>query len=444
MTLEDEQLRPGDLCDRYEIVRLIAVGDIGTVYEAAHSFTRQRIALKCVRLRQPTAPDNLERMRREAISLSRIDHANLVTVHDADVTPDGLVWIAMELLEGQTLRELLLRSGPLPVRTALHFAMEIASGLHAAHELGVVHRDVKPENVFVTTGHQVKVLDLGTATFRGWGLNATDPIRLHETPAYMSPEHAQGQKLDRRADIYALGLVLYEMIAGQHAFADVLATPSSALGALGTVQLRGAPRPLTEIAPACPPYIGAVVAKALSLDRDARYASMAELADALHAAAPRPSDEQDAASTVIERAGDAAFATTEPAARTASDASTATPSARAKLTATSADDTAGGGRLRLRTALALGVALGLAAVVVNLRVRQPSPPREDGIVTAAAERGTTAAGPPLPTTSASASAAPPPDPSAIAAAAVSASARNAVPAAAPKALPGVRLPASGL
>jgi serine/threonine-protein kinase len=281
--MEEGHFKPGDKCDRYEIVRLIAAGGMGEVYEAVHCFTRRPVALKVLQLRHASKPDILERMRREAIFLSQIRHPNMVPVHDADITPEGIVWIAMELLEGRTLREVVSQTGALPLQVALYFATEVADGLQAAHELEVIHRDIKPENIFVTTDHHVKVLDLGAAKFYGHGVKTTDRMKTLGTPAYMSPEHIQGQKVDARADIYALGLVLYEMIAGHHAFAHTIADDMPSRQELGTLQLFGNPKPLTEVVPTCPAYVWEVVAKAVAKKREDRYASMTELAGALRA-----------------------------------------------------------------------------------------------------------------------------------------------------------------
>ena len=114
--MEQGHFKPGDRCDRYAVVRLLGAGGMGEVYEAVHAFTGRPVALKCLQLRHASKADILERMRREAIFLSQFRHPNMVEVHDADITPEGIVWIAMELLEGKTLRELLHAAGPLPVQ----------------------------------------------------------------------------------------------------------------------------------------------------------------------------------------------------------------------------------------------------------------------------------------------------------------------------------------
>jgi serine/threonine-protein kinase len=290
--MEEGHYKPGDRCDRYTIVRLLGAGGMGEVYEATHAFTGRPVALKCLQLRHASKADILERMRHEAIFLSKVRHPNMVAVHDADITPEGIVWIAMDLLEGKTLREVMHAAGPLPVHVALYFAAEIADGLQAAHELDVVHRDVKPENVFVTTAHEVKVLDLGAAKFHGWGLKTTDRMRTLGTPAYMSPEHLQGHKVDGRADLYALGLVLYEMIAGRHPFAPSKKDGLPGAQELANLQICGTPRPLTEAAPGCPAYVEAIVSKSLAKDREARYASMGALSGALRSATRRLAEER--------------------------------------------------------------------------------------------------------------------------------------------------------
>src|SRR5262249_34428867 len=139
------ELSPGDACDGYRVLSLIAKGGMGDVYEAEHQASGRVVALKCLKVKHLGKDDARARMKMEAIVLSELQHANLVQVYDAGVNDLGMVWIAMERLHGETLRQLLHRVGRLPVPDALHYASEIADGVDAVHEVNVIHRDLKPE-----------------------------------------------------------------------------------------------------------------------------------------------------------------------------------------------------------------------------------------------------------------------------------------------------------
>jgi serine/threonine-protein kinase len=296
--------QPGDRCDRYRIVRLMAAGGAGEVYEAVHDFTGRTVALKCLLLKLAQRDDLKERMRLEAVVLCKIRHANVVSVYDAGITADGTVWIAMELLEGQTLRAL-LRVGRQPLPQALYYAAAIADGVQAAHELHVVHRDLKPENVFVTCGNEVKVLDLGTAKFHGYGAKTTERMRTLGTPAYMSPEHLRGDDVDVRADIYALGVIAYELLAGAHPFASATGSLLAEPLELGAMHLHAEPPALTARIQGFPDDVWQVVRAAMHKDRARRYPSMAQFSAALRAARTRflqQSDPVFAASPHVPRA----------------------------------------------------------------------------------------------------------------------------------------------
>jgi serine/threonine-protein kinase len=282
------ELSPGDVCDEYRILSLIAAGGMGDVYEAVHEPSGRKVAVKCLKVRHRNKEDARARMKMEAVVLSELQHENLVKVYDAGVTDAGMVWFAMERLHGQTLRDIVYRGGQLPIPDALHYASEIADGADAVHDVNVIHRDLKPENVFVTSDNVVKVLDLGTGKFTGYGLNSTDRMRVIGTTAYMSPEQIKGLRVDARADVYALGLILYEMIAGRHALIseDGAGLPQG-VEQVAVMQLQLTPRPLAEIAPRCPRYVSAIVDRAIAKDRDLRFPNMAALSRELRAARKR-------------------------------------------------------------------------------------------------------------------------------------------------------------
>lgn len=269
---------PGSKCERYEIGRLIGVGGMGEVYEAIHEFTRKPVAIKVLKLEAQANPELVEKMRAEATVMCRIKHDSLVEVYDAGVTEGRLIWMALERLHGESLRDTLARGRSLGVPRALEWAAQIAEGVAAAHAFQVVHRDLKPENVFITSAGTVKVLDFGTAKFDdGFELSHTAKSDRMGTVPYMSPEHLGAEPVDLRTDIYALGIIVYEMLAGRHPFA----TETGAFPPLDTLivmQLTREPEPLTN-------YVGAavwrVVERALAKNRDQRYATMALFAEAL-------------------------------------------------------------------------------------------------------------------------------------------------------------------
>lgn len=265
----------GERCDQYEIVSLLAVGGSGEVYRAVQRSMDRTVALKCLQFRHVARADLKARMEMESRALGRINHPNVVTVYDAGCTDDGVVWIAMELLVGQTLREVLQERWRLPVPEAVSCAIDVAEGVGAAHEQQIIHRDIKPENVFLTERGVTKVLDLGTAKIHGWGkLKTTDRGRVIGTPAYMSPEHIRCVGVDQRTDVYAVGLLLYEMLAG-HPFAHMADLDD--YQEIARLQLHGIPRPLTEVVRGVPDSVSRVVLRALSKDPVSRQQSMPEL-----------------------------------------------------------------------------------------------------------------------------------------------------------------------
>lgn len=271
-------LEAGQRVDSYEVVRLIGEGATGSVYEAKHAFLGRRVALKCLHTHHVARADVRERMRREAVVLSQIRHSNVVTVWDAGMLDSGLVWIAMDLLEGQTLRAKLAGDRPLAISQALYVAAECADGVEAAHEVDVVHRDLKPENIFITDKNEVKVLDLGTAKFLGYGFQTTELNKVPGTLAYMSPEHLSGEIVSPRSDIYALGLILYEMLAGHHVFARGSNANMPNRYELGALHQFGHPRPLTEFVPGVSAELWTIVELAIKKKAEERIPTMREFA----------------------------------------------------------------------------------------------------------------------------------------------------------------------
>ncbi|WP_437924581.1 serine/threonine-protein kinase [Sorangium sp. So ce291] len=272
----------GSVVAGHRLVRLIGSGGLSAVYEAVHEFTQRRVALKLLLASHASSARARERARKEAIALCRLRHRNIVTVHSADTLPDGTVWLAMERLEGQSLRRICQVESPLPVARGLHVGIELADGLAAAHELGIVHRDVKPENVFLDRDGEVKLLDLNIAKIHVDGMLTTRPGQRFGTVAYMAPEECFGDPCTPASDVYSMMLVIYELLAGRYAFA----TGRGLSGLPDEKQLVAAhmfrmPAPLHEVEPSIPPYFWPVFQLGLAKQPDARFRHAGAAASAL-------------------------------------------------------------------------------------------------------------------------------------------------------------------
>jgi formylglycine-generating enzyme required for sulfatase activity/dienelactone hydrolase len=273
----------------YEIIAKLSEGGMGVVYSARDTRLGRTVAIKLLR---PEVVDDLERTRRflqEAKAVSALNHPNIVTVHDLGEDATRGTWIAMELVEGETLRDRMERSR-LEVREALRFALEIARGLAAAHQTGIVHRDVKPGNVMITRSGSVKLLDFGlaklaspepdAATSESPTLSYSAATRLGAllgTPAYMSPEQAEGRPADARSDVFALGGILYEMLTGKRPFGG-----STELALLSSI-LRDTPTQVRRLRPDVTPRIESLVERCLTKDPAARPALAQALVPELEA-----------------------------------------------------------------------------------------------------------------------------------------------------------------
>lgn len=208
---------------RYRVLELLGDGGMGCVYAAEHVDLRRKLAVKVLREELSSVQDNVERFLREAQAASGIDHPNVVDITDFGRTPSGSVYFVMEYLEGEELARLMHREAPLPWTTAQIIVAQVARGLHAAHEVGIIHRDLKPANIFLTRGPKrelvVKLLDFGIAKLTRQGRRPlTGQGAIFGTARYMSPEQAAGKDVDPRSDIYATGVVLYEMLTGAAPF----------------------------------------------------------------------------------------------------------------------------------------------------------------------------------------------------------------------------------
>ncbi|MES1245578.1 MAG: protein kinase [Acidobacteriota bacterium] len=270
-------LAAGTSIAQYRILGLLGGGSMGTVFRAEDTRLRRTVALKFLSTEIGGDPLAKARFFQEAQAASAFDHPNICTIHEVGETGDGHLYLAMASYDGETVRARIAR-GPLPIAEALDIARQTALGLAKAHRNGIVHRDIKPANLVVTTDGVVKILDFGVAKLRGAGAVNVAGSFLG-TPAYMSPEQARGEEVDSRADVWSLGVVLYEMLTGARPFkgGDDLTTVLRSL-------LEDRPEPLNRLRPddlhPVSPELERIVARMLARAPEERYPSAAEaLAD---------------------------------------------------------------------------------------------------------------------------------------------------------------------
>jgi hypothetical protein len=254
---------------KYRIGTELGRGGMGVVYMAEDTKLRRTVALKFLPPELSLDPETKERFILEAQAAAVLDHPNICTVHEVEES-EGITYIAMAFIEGQTLREKILKR-PLPVEEAVDIGIQVAEGLEEAHKRGIVHRDIKSGNIMVKDDGQAKIMDFGLAKVVG-GPVITREAKTMGTVAYMSPEQARGEATDYRTDIWSLGVVLYETLTGELPFLGERET--SIMYAI----VHEEPRPLEKLKPGIPEELSKIVKRALKKDRDARYASAAEMA----------------------------------------------------------------------------------------------------------------------------------------------------------------------
>jgi eukaryotic-like serine/threonine-protein kinase len=260
---------------RFRAVRRIDAGGMGEVWEADDTLLGRRVAIKVLVEELAGDPVAVRRFRREARATAKLDHPNVIRVFDfVDGDPPFLV---LELLEGQTLADRLRRDGALPPLEAARIAAAVADGLDAAHRVGIIHRDVKPGNVMLTAGGEVKVMDFGIAA--AWEAHSTTGQQLLATASYAPPERITGGRASPGGDIYSLGVVLYEMLCGRPPFL------ADSAEQLLRAHLEASPRPVRSLVFWVPPEIAAACEAALAKDPAARPSSAGALAAQLRAAA---------------------------------------------------------------------------------------------------------------------------------------------------------------
>src|SRR6266567_5368471 len=268
----------------FEITGKLGEGGMGVVYEAIDRHLDRRVALKILPPEKVADPARKLRFIQEAKAASALNHPNIITIYDISAA-DGVDYIAMELVAGRTLEDLLAKRRP-KVSEVLKYAVQIADALAAAHAAGIVHRDLKPANVMVTESGLVKVLDFGLAKLTDREEVSEDDVTRTEravtedgtvvgSAAYMSPEQAEGRKVDARSDIFSFGLVLYEMLSGNRAF-----RAETRMATMAAV-LNKEPTPISEITPGLPKELERIVARCLRKDLARRSQSIAEIKIAL-------------------------------------------------------------------------------------------------------------------------------------------------------------------
>lgn len=255
--------------DRYQVMKELGRGGMGIVFQAYDKQLSEPVAIKILSPFLSTDSEALERLKREVSAARRVTHSNVIRIHDIGEAK-GLQYVSMEYFPGDTLKEFIRKNPNLSFMQAYQIAAQICEGVEAAHRQGVIHRDLKPQNVIIDSKNQVKIIDFGLAhSAHLKGLTATGLIM--GTPEYMSPEQVAGNKVDERTDIYSLGVILYELFTGRVPF-----TGDSAI-AVGFKQMKDPPPPPRSINPQLSPQIEAVILRALEKEPMRRYPTVAEL-----------------------------------------------------------------------------------------------------------------------------------------------------------------------
>ena len=263
----------GQILSHYTVLERIGSGGMGVVYKALDTRLDRHVALKFLPAALTKDTDARRRFVQEAKAASALDHPNICTIHEINETPDGQLYLVLAYYAGQTLKRR-LDSGPLAIADAVRIAADVGRGLATAHAAGIVHRDIKPANVMLTSDDSVKIVDFGIAKLAS-AETRTETGTTLGTVAYMAPEQVRGEVSDSRTDIWALGVLLYEMVAGQRPFAGE-SSEATAMAILTT-----APPPLKERCAEVPEGLVAVVVGCLQRSRDARFATVTEAVERL-------------------------------------------------------------------------------------------------------------------------------------------------------------------
>src|SRR3954453_12977561 len=257
------------LADRYEVEELVGAGGMSSVYRAHDRLLDRKVALKVMHQHCGEDPEHVERFRREARSVAALSHPNVVTVIDRG-EQDGRQFIVFEYIDGENLKQLIERRGAAPVKTALELAKQIGLALSFAHQQGLIHRDVKPQNVLLNGDGTAKVTDFGIARSLDVQHGMTQTGTVLGTSDYIAPEQAQGQRVDEQTDIYSLGVVLYELLTSEVPF------PGENFVAVAMRHINEEPPSIREKRPDVSPRLEAAIHRAMAKDAAARFATMAD------------------------------------------------------------------------------------------------------------------------------------------------------------------------
>src|SRR5579859_6038988 len=267
-------LGPGSVIGaRYEIIQLLGEGGMGAVYKAHDRELERDVALKLIRAELARNPEILARFKQELILARQVTHKNVIRIYDLGQA-DGFKFITMDFVEGQDLRALLIANGKLAPEQAARIMLQICRALEAAHTEGVIHRDLKPQNIMLDPSGRVYVMDFGIAR-SAYLPGMTQTGALIGTPEYMSPEQGRGEKLTERSDIFSLGIIFYELLTGK--------SPYPADAPLGTLwkRLQEKPKPPAEIDVTVPKPLNDIVMSALEIEPEKRLSSAREMAQQL-------------------------------------------------------------------------------------------------------------------------------------------------------------------
>jgi eukaryotic-like serine/threonine-protein kinase len=280
------------ISERYELEELVGTGGMSSVYRAHDRLLERDVALKVLHEHFTEEGDHVERFRREARSVAQLSHPNIVTVIDRG-EQDGRQFIVFEYCDGENLKALIARKGPLPEREAVQLALQIARALGFAHEHGLVHRDVKPQNVLLNGDGETKVTDFGIARSLDVHGGLTQTGTVMGTSDYISPEQARGSRADAQSDIYSLGAVLYEMLTGEVPF------PGDNFVSVALRHINEPPPSVRARRPELSPRLDAAVQRAMAKDPQDRFGSMDELCAELSASLGEPATASWGAETMV-------------------------------------------------------------------------------------------------------------------------------------------------
>jgi eukaryotic-like serine/threonine-protein kinase len=264
------------IAERYEVIGLVGTGGMSSVYKAHDQLLERNVALKVLHPHYGDDSEYVERFRREARAVAQLSHPNIVTVIDRGEA-DGHQFIVFELIDGENLKELVNRTGPLPVRRAVELALAVAEGLAFAHEHGLVHRDVKPQNVLLNGDGEAKVTDFGIVRSLDVEHGVTQTGTVLGTSNYLSPEQASGKQVTPATDVYSLGIVLYELLTAEVPF------PGDNFVAVAMKHLNDPVPDILERRPDVPVRLAAAMERALEKDPARRFRSMRDFASELRA-----------------------------------------------------------------------------------------------------------------------------------------------------------------